>query len=150
MGGFTIIRDDGSAHPLTPDDFQTLLDNDTIDFPTTTRAEIEDKSKGDIFSKAFAIGQTIWFILQLIVRGIVHLPITELELVTVAYSLLNLFTSVLWLGKPLHVQCGIPIPPKTASEMQQDKSAPTSSEGEVAGVIGRNGHTRKARRPPLS
>jgi hypothetical protein len=66
-------------------------------------------------------GQTLWFILQVIVRGVVHLPITELELVTVAYSLLNLFTYVLWPGKPLHVQCGIPIPLKVSPETPQDE-----------------------------
>ncbi|KAH9952765.1 hypothetical protein BC827DRAFT_1274197 [Russula dissimulans] len=68
---------------------------------------IRDKSKGDFISKAVVILQTSWFVMQCIARGVRGLPITELELATIAFAGLNFAIYVLWWDKPLNVQCGV-------------------------------------------
>ena len=47
--------------------------------------------------------------MQCIARGVQHLPITELEFVTLAFVTLNLTTYVLWWHKPFNVQSAVPI-----------------------------------------
>lgn len=68
---------------------------------------ILDKSKGDSLTKGFVVIQTTWFVLQCIARGVKHLPITELEVVTLAFAALNLVTFAFWWNKPLNVRCPI-------------------------------------------
>ena len=79
-------------HPLTPEKITTLVSDGYIDFPDITEKEIRDKSKGDVLSKSLVILQTGWFIMQCIARAVEHLPVTELELVTVAFATLNFVT----------------------------------------------------------
>ena len=66
--------------------------------------EIQDKSKGDFLSKAIAIGQTGWFVLQCLARRVEHLPLTDLELVTLAFASLNFVIYAIWWSKPIDVQ----------------------------------------------
>ncbi|KAJ7890394.1 hypothetical protein B0H13DRAFT_2666012 [Mycena leptocephala] len=65
--------------------------------------DIMDKSKGDAFSKGIACLQALWFIIQCIARAVQHLPVTQLELATLAFSMINVFTWLLWWNKPLDV-----------------------------------------------
>jgi len=55
--------------------------------PIVTEESIEDRSKSDVFTKAFAIIQSTWLIVQSLSRLTAGLPITELELATMAYVL---------------------------------------------------------------
>ena len=106
MGGFKFFDDDG-PRTLEPQDLQTLARRGDIDFPDITEREIRDKSKGDVLSKGIVVIQTSWFILQCIARRIERLPITKLELVTLAVAALNFVTYALWWNKPLDVQCPV-------------------------------------------
>jgi hypothetical protein len=107
MGGFMLFDDNGPVRPLDPDELQSLAQKGEIDFPCITENEIRDRSKGDMLSKGLVVIQTGWFILQCIARWIEHLPLTELELVTLAFAALNLMTYGLWWNKPLNVQCPV-------------------------------------------
>ncbi|KAI9451575.1 hypothetical protein F5148DRAFT_961409, partial [Russula earlei] len=62
----------------------------------TTKAEIKDRSKGEIVSKLLIILQTSWFVMQCIAQGVQGLPITELELVMVAFATLKFVMYLLW------------------------------------------------------
>jgi hypothetical protein len=75
--------------------------------PVTTEEEIKDKGKSDGISKFIVLLQTSWFIIQCIARGLEHLPLTELEIVTLAYSMMNLFIYIFWWDKPRDVGCPI-------------------------------------------
>ena len=92
MGGFTIIDPDqkGRNHDeglvLTLD---YLREHPEMEIPDVTVADINDRSKGDGLSKAIAILQTTWFIVQIIAQGQQGLAVTELELVTLALASLN-------------------------------------------------------------
>ncbi|KAF7316011.1 hypothetical protein MIND_00118600 [Mycena indigotica] len=70
----------------------------------TSEATLEDKSKGDLFSKGIALCQGLWFILQCIARRVQRLPLTEIEVATLAFATINALTWLLWLRKPLDVQ----------------------------------------------
>ncbi|EPQ51360.1 hypothetical protein GLOTRDRAFT_49218 [Gloeophyllum trabeum ATCC 11539] len=78
-----------------------------LPFPDITEREIQDKSKGDWISKGLAILQTTWFILQCITRKAQGLPVTQLELATCAFAVLNAFTYGLWWNKPQSVDCPV-------------------------------------------
>ncbi|KAJ7706548.1 hypothetical protein B0H16DRAFT_1481954 [Mycena metata] len=67
-------------------------------------ADIEDKSKGDTLSKGVAIAQGLWFVTQCLARVSQHLPLTELEVATLAFAVLSVIIRLLWLHKPLDVQ----------------------------------------------
>ena len=92
-----------------PKNLEPLSRTGQIDFPNVTEAEINDKSKDDLLSKGIVVIQTGWFILQCIARGTERLPITELEIVTLAFAALNFVTYGLWWKKPMNVGCAIPV-----------------------------------------
>ncbi|TDL24095.1 hypothetical protein BD410DRAFT_720260 [Rickenella mellea] len=103
MGGFMLYSGDTALHTLSPEELDELSTDGKIMFPKITKEDIEDKSKGDVISKGFVILQTSWFVIQCIARGVEHLAITELEIVTLAFAVLNLTTYALWWNKPLNV-----------------------------------------------
>ncbi|KAJ7204978.1 hypothetical protein GGX14DRAFT_645527 [Mycena pura] len=70
---------------------------------------IKNKSKGDALSKGVALLQGLWFVVQCLARAVQHLPVTELEIATLAFAVLSVFTWVLWWEKPLDVQDPIAI-----------------------------------------
>ena len=78
-------------------------------WPNSSEKDIQDKSKGDSFSKGFAVLQTTWFVSQCIARGVAGLVVTELELATFAFAVLNGILYFLWWNKPLDVFRPVPI-----------------------------------------
>jgi hypothetical protein len=112
MGGFMLCE---SGRPI-----QTLIDgtwesnkDDTrliwnieqkvIDPPRITEEDIRDRSKGDAITKTFIVLQTTWFIVQCIARWSQRIPVTELEVVTLGFAMLNGITYGLWWHKPQNV-----------------------------------------------
>lgn len=85
--------------------------------------EIGDKSKGDFLTKLLVVLQTTWFIFQCLARWITHLPVTELEVVTLAFALLNIGTYALWWNKPQNMGVAIQMDryrkPKVAEEQKE-------------------------------
>ncbi|KAF7357429.1 hypothetical protein MSAN_01338900 [Mycena sanguinolenta] len=73
--------------------------------------DIEDKSKGDFLSKGVALIQGLWFIAQCLARVHQCLPLTQLEVATLAFQFVSVFIWVLWWYKPLDVQQPILIGP---------------------------------------
>ncbi|TFK61797.1 hypothetical protein BDN72DRAFT_777865 [Pluteus cervinus] len=102
MGGFA--RKD-NKHVLYPETLISLLWQGQIDLDQLklTKEDINDKSKGDILSKALVAFQTTWFVFECIARLQQNLPLLELEVVTLAFAVLNVITYALWWYKPLNV-----------------------------------------------
>ncbi|KAJ7079032.1 hypothetical protein C8R44DRAFT_654248, partial [Mycena epipterygia] len=65
--------------------------------------DISDKSKGDAFTKGIALLQGLWFSTQCLARLHQHLPITQLEVATLAFAVVNILIWSLWWAKPLGV-----------------------------------------------
>jgi hypothetical protein len=72
--------------------------------PVVTEEDINDRSKSDVFTKAFAVMQCAWLVTQCITRAAVGLPLTELELMTLAFIIAALVMYLLWWYKPFDVQ----------------------------------------------
>ncbi len=114
-----------NRRPIQTLSFKTITDkinDDTIEPPKISEAEILDRSKGDVISKTVVILQTTWFISQCISRWSVSIPVTELEVITLGFAIANGFTYALWWNKPQNV--GVPV----YLEMKACQPAPSQSE----------------------
>ncbi|KAI9507071.1 hypothetical protein F5148DRAFT_981898 [Russula earlei] len=131
MGGFIEYDGNRPVRVLLPDQLGSYSLTGNGDFPRIAKAEIEDRSKGDAVSKTLVVLQTGWFVTQCIARGIRGLPVTELELVTVAFATLNFVIYLLWWDKPLNVRCGVRVYKKRRTE-QPDEDV----DGKVADPVG--------------
>jgi hypothetical protein len=107
MGGFMLFEVGKACRIIDPEDLKSLSDSDKIDFSKITETEIQDKSKSDGLAKWLVVIQTGWFTLQCIARGVQHLPITELEIITLAFAMLNFLIYALLWDKPLNVRCPV-------------------------------------------
>ncbi|KAK0244070.1 hypothetical protein EDD85DRAFT_784563 [Armillaria nabsnona] len=74
---------------------------------------IKDRSKSDITTKAITVIQLIWFITQCIGRHAQNLPVTLLEISTLAIATLSIILSLLWMNKPCDVQTHTGVPVET-------------------------------------
>ncbi|TDL16670.1 hypothetical protein BD410DRAFT_731070 [Rickenella mellea] len=109
MGGFLLEDEKGCVRTLTADDLENLSLEDKVAFPDITKDEIEDRGKDNAFARVLVLIQTIWFAIQCFARLVHHLPITELELTTLGYVVINLGVRWLWWNKPLDVGCPVTV-----------------------------------------
>jgi hypothetical protein len=109
MGGFMLFENDGMIEVLSIERLEELASKGSINWPRISEKEIEDRGKGDAFSKGFAVLQATWFITQCVARGVYGLAITELEVATLAFAALNGILYFLWWNKPLGVACPVPV-----------------------------------------
>ena len=97
---YTSQEDDLPLHPLLASD---LMHDNIFSFTMPTEAEIKDRGKSDLLARSFVLLQTSWFVMQCIARGIEHLPVTHLEIVTLAYVAINFVIYIFWRNKPANV-----------------------------------------------
>ncbi|KAF7369916.1 hypothetical protein MSAN_00621100 [Mycena sanguinolenta] len=123
MGGFVsptghpIATFEQLEDPAHGSEFQMAIQN-------ANKKDIMDKSKGDALSKGVALLQGLWFIVQCLARTHQRLAITQLEVATLAFAIMNIFIWLLWWNKPLDVQRPIVVGPPT---QQPDAENITSS-----------------------
>ncbi|KAG0694497.1 hypothetical protein DFH29DRAFT_992211 [Suillus ampliporus] len=103
MGGFILYVNGKPRATLTPYELLEFVRQGHVDMPAITEVEIEDKSKGDVLSKSIAILQLAWFIIQFVARYVQNLPITLLEIDTLALAALTCIAYALWWKKPKDV-----------------------------------------------
>ncbi|KAI0065543.1 hypothetical protein BV25DRAFT_1851027, partial [Artomyces pyxidatus] len=101
MGGFHYYDNGKPKHPLSPEDVVRLVK--AGDLVPPTEDEIRGWSQGDVLSKALAVVQTLWFIAQCIARSVEGLPITQLEVMTLAYTTITVAMYAFWWNKPQNV-----------------------------------------------
>jgi hypothetical protein len=125
MGGFHYFTGSPRAkhshepiHPVEWEDVITLLEKEEIDLPTNR--DIQDKGKHDWFAKTIVLLQTFWFVTQCIARHIEHLPTTELEIVTLAYTTINFGIFIAWWSKPQNVECPIRVFQQPVEQADKD------------------------------
>ncbi|KIM28231.1 hypothetical protein M408DRAFT_50101, partial [Serendipita vermifera MAFF 305830] len=98
--GYYTQGDETPVCPLKFEDFPV----DILEIIAPKEAELKDRGKSDALTKIIVLVQTLWFVIQCIARGIQHLPLTELEVVTLAYAMLNFFIYGFWWDKPRNVE----------------------------------------------
>ena len=103
-GGFLLHSEDFISFPVTAKQIHYLVQRGHLPLPRITRKEIWDKSKADRLAKTIAASQAIWLVAQVVARGFQHLPVTLLELSTVAIITCTGVTSFFWFQKPLGVE----------------------------------------------
>ncbi|KAI9513415.1 hypothetical protein F5148DRAFT_4059 [Russula earlei] len=133
MGGFMEYEGNKPIRVLLPEQLESYSLSGNGNFPRIAKAEIEDKSKGDAISKTLIILQIGWFVTQCIARKAQDLPVTELELITVAFATLNFVMYLLWWDKPLNVQRGVRVYKKRGFEQPIDDP---DDEVETSGTDG--------------
>ncbi|KAF8803226.1 hypothetical protein BYT27DRAFT_7195811, partial [Phlegmacium glaucopus] len=109
MGGFVLYKDGKPTNVLVrsfPDilHYRSILSKIHI-----SKEEILDHSKNDPLSKGLALLQTTWFVIQCIVRWAKGLVVTEMELATLAFAVLNGFMYFFWWDKPFNVELPLPV-----------------------------------------
>jgi len=120
MGGFLLYVNDEPRATLSPDELRTFVRDGSVDMPDIVQAEIEDRSKGDALSKGIAILQLAWFVLQLVARYAQNLPITLLEIDTLAVAALTSTAYGWWWKKPKDVGRPSPVYWKAAASPRRD------------------------------
>jgi hypothetical protein len=103
MGGFMLCIDDKPRATLTPNELLRFVNEGSVVMPDIAEEDIEDRSKGDVLSKGIAILQLIWFVLQLSARYFQNLPVSLLEIDTLAVATLTCIAYGLWWKKPKDV-----------------------------------------------
>ena len=101
-------EDDKPLHPLQEKDLQKC-DGYSELFYIPTKLEIKDRGKSNWLAKSLVLLQTSWFVMQCIARAIEHLPVTHLEIVTLAYAAMNFVIYIFWWNKPLNVNQPEPV-----------------------------------------
>ena len=138
MGGFHLFKrgseetsndgrciseeDDEPLHPLEESDLLGYSES----FTMPTEAEIKDRGKSDWLAKSLVLLQTSWFVIQCIARAIKHLPVTHLEIVTLAYAAVNFVIYIFWWNKPLNVNRPVRVFLKSG-ESEPSRTQPQSS-----------------------
>jgi hypothetical protein len=137
MGGFAIKvayspQDPDYLHVITPDDLgKSLVRGSVAEKPTKSYrlpprhailvrdliadvdiTRMRDRSKSDGLCKALAILQAGWFGMSIIARALTGLALTELEIVTMAFSFVSFTLCILWWDKPRGVQSRILLHPE--------------------------------------
>ncbi|KNZ82080.1 hypothetical protein J132_08263 [Termitomyces sp. J132] len=116
MGGFLLHDADGKPlHVVWSKDVCAMLRSPLIEPPRLTEDELEDRSKSDIVAKLYALVQTISFFAQCITRLAKRLPITELELITFTYTIVNVYVYFVFFQKPQNVGYQFPVYEKTVA-----------------------------------
>ncbi|TFK61781.1 hypothetical protein BDN72DRAFT_429304 [Pluteus cervinus] len=145
MGGLEGIHPDGRRELIDPGYVYHYLRIGRIDpnellFP---KKQVQDRSKGDFLSKGLVALQTSWFVLECIARFQQHLPVAELEVVTLAFAVLNIITYGFWWDKPLNVNCQVEIHIKPEAS-RDEPEANESRDGGGNEVEGEGYQVREA------
>ncbi|KAF7298532.1 hypothetical protein MIND_00799800 [Mycena indigotica] len=100
MGGFI----DAEKHPIVD---SRHVEQHILQIREISEQDICNRSQGDAFSKTVALLQTSWFVVQCLARFQQNLTVTELEVATLAFAVVNAFSWLLWWKKPLDVRAPI-------------------------------------------
>ena len=106
MGGFTFVDSNGKIHFFTPNDLVEVIDKQL--FPDGTKfvsqSTIISRCRGDFLSKALTVIQIMSFSSILVSRWVQGLPVSILEVTTLAYLACAATAYILWWPKPYNVQ----------------------------------------------
>ncbi|KAL9583486.1 MAG: hypothetical protein Q9212_002680 [Teloschistes hypoglaucus] len=148
MGGFVVDTNDPDRPPYIPDSPRLSITAQGIailaecgQLPAISRGEIDDKNKANNAAKALALLQASWLLVQCIARTAAGLPLTLLELNTLAHTVCALAMYVLWWYKPYDVHEPVLLsgdwvrPLTSAMWMFSPISTPIGSLAEIEGLV---------------
>lgn len=139
--GYPIVTKKQLEHPELGAEFLAGIKNVDVE-------DIMDKSKGDALSKGLAMVQGLWFTTQCLARVHQHLAVTELEVATLAFAVVNVFIWLLWWNKPLDVQRQIVVGPAKPPNALPIMVVPVAFQNRFLSAI--EGHWDISEYDPLS
>ena len=107
MGGFHLKCPDFPDFPVDGQQLLYLVDQNHIAYPDADVDTIRDKNKADGFARAISLVQMAWFAVDCIARAIKHLPVSTMEISTLAFAFCALNMYFFWFHKPLDVESPI-------------------------------------------
>ena len=147
MGGFKLDGhdDEGQCYLpawqgealITPQGITFLLKHAPHLIPDISAEEIKDRSKADGLSKALLVWQVLWFCINSGARLAQGLPLSLLEVSTIAHGVSTLITYCFWWEKPLNVREPILIEVRTkeAAALGAWMSIASDAEHNILGGI---------------
>ncbi|KAJ5087941.1 hypothetical protein N7456_011557 [Penicillium angulare] len=100
MKGLLLQTKDGWTFPIHPGNIVPLIKARAIQDTDLTARDINDRAKADSLAKAFSVLQSIWVACNVVARGGYDLPISALEISTLAYVVVAAATYIVWWHKP--------------------------------------------------
>lgn len=101
MGGFLLTSPDyPEGFPVTSEQLFYLVKHGHVDYPSLTKKDIKDMNHVDTLSKVVVLWQVMWFIITELQRVRDGLPLTEIELTALSFSVVMIVTSGCWFYKP--------------------------------------------------
>jgi hypothetical protein len=112
MGGYRVVSDatDKEQYTFRVKELVWLTEKKLLTIPKVSREELHDKSNADTLIKGIVLIQCTWFMLQVCARVNQSLPLTTLELATVAFIGCTGLMYFFWWHKPMDLETYTPIP----------------------------------------
>ena len=111
-----------------------LVENNRIDGPPLSEEELKSRGKSDVFVKLLFVLQITWFLLQTLVRAILHYQTTAFEIMTVAFVFCSLATIGFSMKQPQNVEYPVFLEVRDAApakeESEQRQNPDESSHGQ--------------------
>ncbi|KAJ5261689.1 hypothetical protein N7505_008556 [Penicillium chrysogenum] len=112
-GGLVLQTQDQWIYKIQPRDMKPLIQAGMVHCSDFRDQDIEDRAKADSFAKFFTVLQSTWFICNVITRWAYDLPISPIELSTLAYVGCAILIYGVWWYKPkdmgtsiaVHLRC---------------------------------------------
>ncbi|CAD6580770.1 MAG: hypothetical protein ASARMPRED_000325 [Alectoria sarmentosa] len=102
--GHVVELQDGIAYKTRSGDLRTMVNEDIITIPRVTQESIYERSKADFFANVITLIQVLWFVVYTLGRVAQQLPISTLELSTLAFIWCAAVIAFFWWHKPLDLR----------------------------------------------
>ncbi|CAI7642055.1 unnamed protein product [Penicillium discolor] len=100
MNGVLLQTKDDWTYPVHCSNVVALIETRVIKPSHLKTRDIQDRAKADSFAKGFTVLQALWVTCNVIARRAYNMPITALEIATVAYVSCAAATYIIWWNKP--------------------------------------------------
>lgn len=98
--GLALQTQDEWIYTIRPRNMKSFIQAGIIRCSDFRDRDIEDRAKADSFAKAFTVLQSTWFLCNVIARWAYSLPVSPIELATVAYVACGILIYGMWWYKP--------------------------------------------------
>ena len=105
--GTIVELKDGTHYVIRSHNLLKLLQEKVLELREITEESIHDRSKTDVFAKIITALQALWFTVEKIARLVKHLPISLLEVTTLAFVACSAMITFFWWSKPLDIHTPI-------------------------------------------